>query len=148
MKRKYISIILAISMMAFIVTFLMIGCRCAVTPATTVETPTETTAAPETTAPEETTAPDDLAAAIEAANTELAKVADAETAYITAGGLEADAVYTDVTTAETAVGEALAAAPQVTVDILSTTATLTEKLEALDAATGAPTESTAPETTS
>jgi hypothetical protein len=143
MKRKYTVIIMAVLIMALIVTFSMIGCKKAtvVTPATTVETPTETTAAPETTAPEETTAPDDLAAAIEAANTELAKVADAETAYITAGGLEADAVYTDVTTAETAVGEALAAAPQVTVDILSTTATLTEKLEALDAAT-------APETTS
>ncbi|MFZ3386765.1 MAG: hypothetical protein WA120_06280, partial [Candidatus Hydromicrobium sp.] len=117
MKRKYISIILAVLIMASIVTFPMIGCTA--TPATT----------------EETIAPDDLAAAIEAANTELAKVADAKTAYITAGGLEADAVYTDVTTAETAVEEALAAEPQVTADILSTTATLTEKLEALDAAT-------------
>ena len=56
MKRKYAGIILAIFMVAFIVTFPMIGCkRVTVTPAATVETTApETTVAPETTT--ETTA--------------------------------------------------------------------------------------------
>ena len=51
MKRKYTGIILAIFILAFIVTFPMIGCKKAtVIPATTVETTaTEITIAPETT---------------------------------------------------------------------------------------------------
>jgi len=60
MKRKYTVIVMAVLIMALIVTFSMIGCKkvTVVTPAITVETtaaPTETTAAPtETTAPETT----------------------------------------------------------------------------------------------
>ena len=52
MKRKYAGIILAIFIVAFIVTFPMIGCkRVTFTPASTVETTApETTAVPETTA--------------------------------------------------------------------------------------------------
>ena len=59
MKRKYAGIILAIFIVAFIVTFPMIGCkRVTVTPAATVETTAPETIALETTAvPETTTAP-------------------------------------------------------------------------------------------
>jgi hypothetical protein len=60
MKRKYTSIILAVLIMATIVTFPLVGCKKAtvITPTTSAETTTETTVAPtETTAaPTETTA--------------------------------------------------------------------------------------------
>lgn len=75
--------------------------------------------------------------AAQAANTELGKVAAAQSAYIAAGGLTGDTVYTDVTSAESALESALDADPQVRTTIISLTTTLTAKLSALDAATNA-----------
>jgi len=55
MKRKYAVVILAIFIVAFIVTFPMIGCKGdTVTPAAKAETAAPETTAPETTAPEAT----------------------------------------------------------------------------------------------
>ena len=82
-----------------------------------------------------------LAAAKSAADVELAKVAAAQSAYITAGGEATDAVYTDVTAAETAVTNAKTS--NVTADILSTTGTLTTKLGAVTTATTVLTDATA-----
>ena len=55
MKRKYAVVTLALFIVAFIVTFPMIGCKGAtVTPAAKAETAAPETTAPETTAPEAT----------------------------------------------------------------------------------------------
>ena len=50
MKRKYTSMILAVFIMVTIATFPLMGCKktTVITPTTSVETTTETTAAPET----------------------------------------------------------------------------------------------------
>ncbi|MCB2289520.1 hypothetical protein LGK97_07040 [Clostridium sp. CS001] len=79
-------------------------------------------------------AADALTSAKSAAAIEIAKVVGAQTAYTTATGLPAAAVYTEVTAAKNAVDAAVTS--NVTADILSTTATLTSKLTALTNATG------------
>jgi len=73
--------------------------------------------------------------AINAANTEIAKVTAAQTAYTNAGGLATAEVYTAVTDAK----EALEAAveEEVTADIKAATKDLTDALTALDEATDA-----------
>lgn len=76
-----------------------------------------------------------LAEAIDAANTELDKVADALAAYTAAGGNATDDVYKAVTNAETALNTALSADPQVRADIEEATTDLANALKTLDEAT-------------
>ena len=70
---------------------------------------------------------------LEAANTAQATVAAALAAYTTAGGLVGDAVYTNVTAADTALTATLAADPQITATVAADTATLDTAVAALDA---------------
>lgn len=76
-----------------------------------------------------------LANAKAAADVELGKVAAAQAAYTTAGGLNTDSVYAEVTAAAAAVNNAKAS--NVTANILSATGTLTAKLNVLSTATAA-----------
>lgn len=73
-----------------------------------------------------------------AANTELGKVASAQTDYTDAGGSTANTAYTEVTAAKNALNSAITS--NVTADIVSATTTLTNKLGALKTATDALTE--------
>lgn len=78
---------------------------------------------------------EELEGAVAAANIELGKVSAALAAYIEAGGEATDTDYTDVTAAQTALNNALAASPKVGYEIIRTTETLTLQLDILAMAT-------------